>query len=254
MTGSANTIDTGLYLYGITRAKGAPAIRTSGVTGGSVGLLVEGELAAIVTPLIAEKIRPQRTNLAAHNDIVRELAEHRAVLPAAFGTVVESEEELHNVLDRNCDELLDRLRLLEGKDEILLKVYWETSNVFEYFVANHKELKRLRDQLFKPGKVPSVSEKIELGRAFDAVLQESRDRHTERVTRALSRYCTDIRSIDVGGEKMIMKLACLVARDRSEEFEEAIKQVASQFDNHYTFEYGNPTAPYDFVDVNLQLK
>ena len=254
MTSSANMIDTGLYLYGITRSEGVMGVRSGGVAGGNVGPLVEGELAAIVTPIIAEKIRPQRANLAAHNDILRELGEHQEVLPVAFGTVVETEEELRGALDRNYDALIDRLRLLEGKVEIILKVYWETSNVFEYLVANHKELKRLRDQLFKPGRTPSINEKIELGRAFDALLQESRQRHTERVTGALSRYCADIRSVDVGGEKLIMKLACLVATDRSEEFEEAIKQVAAQFDNHYTFEYGNPTAPYNFVDVDLQLE
>ena len=62
-----------------------------------------------------------------------------------------------------------------------LKVYWDLPNVFEYFVATHQELEAMRDRLFRPGRPPTVEEKVELGQRFVALLGQSRQRHAERV-------------------------------------------------------------------------
>ena len=207
MASTTNSIETGLYLYGITTAEGALPVRTPGVAGGSVERVVEGPLAAIVTRVAVHKIRPERSNLAAHNQILRDLADCQPVLPVAFGTIVDSEKGLRHVIRQNRKTLIDRLRLLQGKVEIVLKVYWDTANIFEYFVANHRELKKMRDRLFGGGRKPSRSQSIELGELFAFLLQQARERHTERVTDALSHYCVDVQAIDVGEEKLIMKLA-----------------------------------------------
>ena len=250
MATTANTIETGLYLYAIIAADGATPIHARGVEGGTVEQLVVGSVAAIVSRVAAGKIRPQRSNLAAHNQI---LADQQAVLPVAFGTVVDSEQKLRDVLYRNHDAVADRLRLLQGKVEMSLKVYWETTNIFEYFVAGHEELKQMRDRMFRPGRMPAVAEKIKLGTLFESLLQESRERHTDRVTKALSPYCAEIRTVDVGDEKLIMKLACLVDRKRQLQWEKGVEEAARQFDNNYCFKYGNPMAPYSFTDIDLEL-
>jgi hypothetical protein len=51
-----------------------------------------------------------------------------------------------------------------------------------------------------------------------------------------------------------MKLACLVQRDRLEEFKNGIEKVAKDFNNNYCFKYGNPSAPYNFADVDLEVE
>ena len=250
MASTVNTIGAGLYLYGITLAKAARSIRARGVEGGTVQPLVVGSVAAIVSRVASARIRPQRSNLAAHNQI---LSDQQAVLPVAFGTVVDSEQELCDVLHDNHDALVDQLRRLKGKVEICLKVYWETPNFFEFFVASHKELKQMRERLFAGGRQPTRREQIALGELFASLLRQARERHTDRVTRALAPYCADIRTADVGDEKLIMKLACLVDRNRQRQWEKGVEKAARQFDNNYCFKYGNPTAPYSFTDMDLKL-
>ena len=58
-----------------------------------------------------------------------------------------------------------------------------------------------------------MDEKVELGRLFESLLQQARERHTQRVMEALAPYCAEVRKIDPGDERMIMKLACLVDSD-----------------------------------------
>jgi hypothetical protein len=245
-------VQTGWYLYGITLAEPMASSR-DGVGGAAVELVVEGPLAAVVSRLGVGKVRPQRANLAAHHHVLGDLAGQGPVLPVVFGTISGSEGELRRLLRRNQEDfarLLDRLR---GKVEMGLKVYWDLPNVFEYFVATHQELESMRDRLFRPGRVPTVEEKVELGERFVALLRQSRQRHAERVQEALAGCCVEIRSIDPGEERMILKLASLVERDRQGAWEEGVKRAALLFDDHYRFDYNGPWPPYNFADVDLAL-
>ena len=81
MAVTANAIEAGLYLYGITVAQGAVPVEIPGIENAEVEQVVEGSLAAIVTRVTTEKIRPQRSNLAAHHHVLRDLTEQRPILP-----------------------------------------------------------------------------------------------------------------------------------------------------------------------------
>ena len=133
-----------------------------------------------------------------------------------------------------------------------LSVYWNTSNIFDFFVAGNQELREMRDRVFRPGREPTLDERMELGKRFESLLQQSRERHTRQVIDALSPYCAEIRAVDPGQEQMIMKLVCLVRKDQQQRFEEGIQEAARKFDDQYYFKYSGPWAPFDFVDVNLE--
>ncbi len=248
----------GTYLYGITMADAAAADdgalpAAQGVAGASVETVVEGRLAAVVSRLESDAVRPQRANLAAHHRILRDLAETRPVAPVVFGTIARDEERLRRLLQTNQDALLDLLARLRGKVEMSLKASWDLPNVFEYFVATHQELEAMRDRLFRCGRTPSVEEKVELGELFVSLLQQARSRHVGRVKESLAPCCADLRTIDPGDERLIMKLACLVQRERQAEWEDGVRRAASLFDDHYCFDYNGPWPPYNFVDIDLKL-
>ena len=253
MAVTTKAVEAGLYLYGITVAQGAVPVEVPGVENGEIEQIAEGSLAAIVTRVTTQKIRPKRSNLAAHHHVLRDLAEQQPILPVAFGTIVDSEEQLRELLRVNHDVLLEQLQRLRGKVEMGLRVYWETPNIFEFFVATHQELEQMRNRLFRPGRVPTLGEKLDMGRLFASLIEESRRRHTERVTEALAPYCVEIRTMDSSDERMVMKLACLVEKSRQPRWEEGIEATARLFDNHYCFKYSGPWAPYNFAEVDLEL-
>ncbi len=250
---TATITETGLYLYGITLASETKPALPPGIAGAAVDLVIEGPLAAVVTRLEADKIRPQRANLAAHHQVLRDLAAHQPVLPVAFGTMADGLKHLREILGRNRDTLIERLQVLQGTVEMMLKIFWETANIFEFFVASNQELEQMRNRLFRPGKNPTFEEKLALGKMFETLVQENRQRHTARVTKALAPYCIEVRTMDCSEERMIMKLACLVKKGRIEQWEKGVEETARLFDNHYCFQYSGPWAPYNFAEVNLEL-
>jgi len=253
MASVASTTQAGLYLYGITVSSGAAPAYAPGVAGARVAEIVEGRLVALVSRLAEPKVRPQRANLAAHHAVLRDLAARQPVLPVAFGTIADGEDELRGVLRQNYASLTERLDWLQGAVEMTLKVYWETANIFEFFVATHRELEEMRNRLFRPGRVPTMDEKIQLGQLFEALAGQSRQRHTQRVTAALAPYCLAIRAIDPSEERLVMKLACLVQKSRQQAWEKGVETIAGDFDSHYCFQYSGPWAPYNFAEVDLEL-
>ena len=50
-----------------------------------------------------------------------------------------------------------------------------------------------------------------------------------------------------------MKVVCLVPNDRQQRFEEGIQEAARKFDDHYTFKYSGPWAPFDFVGCDTSI-
>jgi hypothetical protein len=252
-TSTLTAVVTGLYVYGIIDAHDGLDISMSGIEGGNVETIEVDGIAAVITRIARRKIRPQRTNLAVHNKLLHELVERQTVIPCAFGMIASSEEQLQEVLRVNHNELLHQLNRFQGKVEMSLSVYWNTSNIFEFFVTVNQELKTMRDRVFHAGREPSVEERIELGRLFESLLRECRERHTDQVIETLRPYCTEIRAVDPGQEQMIMKLVCLVPKIQQDRFDEGIQEAARKFDDHYCFKYNGPWAPFDFVDVTLTL-
>lgn len=246
-------VEAGIYLYGITEARDDTPIAMAGIEGGDVEVIVAGELAAVVTRVSHPKIRPQRANLAVHHKLLRELAERQTVLPCAFGMVADGEDQVCQVLLANQAALLGQLNRLRNKVEMSLGVYWNTSNIFEFFVATNEELKEMRNCVFRPGREPTLEERLDLGRLFEDQLRQCRQRHTQQVLDTLSPCCVEIRPVDAAQEKMIMKLMCLVHKDQQQRFEDGIQEAAKKFDDHYSFKYSGPWAPFDFVDVSLDL-
>ena len=139
---------------------------------------VSSFLAAIVTRVGRSKIRAQRSNLAAHHKLLHALVLRQTVLPCAFGMVASGEEALCETLRLNHDALADQLALLRGKVEMGLSAFWNTSNIFEFFVTTNQELKEMRDRVFRGGREPSLDEKLELGKRFESSLEQCRERHT----------------------------------------------------------------------------
>lgn len=242
-----------LYLYAVTPASNGWNFGSIGVDGGTVYSIANGRVSAVVSD-VPEKIRPARRQLAAHQDVLKRLMlEASAVLPVSFGVVADDPEAIRRILSHNRKPFLEQLRRVAGRVEMGLRVTWDVPNIFEYFVHTHPELRVARDRFFGGHCEPSQDDKIELGRLFDRLLMEDREAHTERVVEILTPSCVEIKRNKPRTEREAVSLACLVGRDAREQFEAAVFEGATLFDDSYAFDYNGPWAPHNFVDIALDL-
>ena len=252
-------VKTGIYLYAVVSSSEGPERHpqglegTLGVDGAAIYWIREGPLAAVVSHVPNQKIRPERRQLAAHQGVLKRLMEEGTVLPVSFGIIADSEDSTRKTLAAHQEPLLAQLRRVAGKVEMGLRISWNVPNVFEYLVNTHSGLRTLRDELFRGGRTPSRDEMIELGRLFDRVLVEDRAAHVRTVLGILTPRSFEVNESPVRTEREIGNLACLVGGDAQNEFEQGVMEVAKLFDNCFSLDYSGPWPPYNFVDVNLAV-
>lgn len=244
--------ESGRYLYAITGAVEHFVYGDIGIDGAPVYTVSQGPVTAVVSDITAKRIRPERKNLVAHHAVVKRLMEESTVLPVAFGTIAGSPKALWEILKENSGTFVEQLNRVRGKVEMGLRVNWDVPNIFEYFVNRHPQLAELRDTVLGKQRGPSQEDKIELGRLFDRLLAQDRERHTEAVTDVLAPHCADIKENQPREEREVMHLACLVERNAKKGFEDGVFEAAKLFDNSFAFDFNGPWAPHHFVDVTLE--
>ena len=245
---------SGKYLYAIVPAPGEPTYSFAGIDGVPVHSISNGKVAAVVSDVLNDKIRPERRHLAAQQAVLRGLlATADAMLPMAFGIIADGPKAIQKILSHNHAVFLQQLQRVAGMVEMGLRVSLDVPNIFEYIVNTHPELRAARDRFLGPYRNPSQEDKIELGRLFDRLLNDDREAYTEKVEEILSRYCREIKRNKCRHEGEVMSLASLVPRRAQDRFEEGVFEAAKLFDNNFTFDYNGPWAPHNFVELNLEL-
>lgn len=249
---------TGRYLYGIIRAEDGAGLALPGLDDGDqptqVAMLPVGGLGVLLSPYPAErKVPPLRKNLLAHNRVIREVLDRTTILPLGLGQVAGSEDELVTALTPVLDELRGELRRLQGRVEMDLGLRIAAPNVFAYLVSQDEELRAARDQIFAPGRAPTQSEKLDLGRLFEERLAALRQEHEERVSAALRAVADDVAPQKVQGEAAVLKLAVLVRREALPALEAKVSEIAATYPADYAFDYRGPFAPFHFTAVDIRL-
>jgi gas vesicle protein GvpL/GvpF len=241
------------YLYGVIAETPGGAYGDCGIGGGRVYSLSGGRVTAVVSDVGGGQIRPDRSNLAAHQQVLMKLLAETTPLPMSFGIVADSPGAVRKLLARNQRSLLEQLRRVAGRVEMGLRVTWDVANIFEYFVNTHAELREARDRLLGGHGGPTQEHKIELGRMFDYLLNEDRELYADRVEEILSPDCAEFERKKCRSEFEVMNLACLVDRQVLSKFETKVFEVARQFDNNFACDYNGPWPPHNFVELDLEF-
>ena len=242
----------GKYIYGFMRNGAKPTFTIPGIDGKPVFAISDNGVAAVVSDGPDGKLRPERKHLSTHHGVIKEIMKTLTILPVSFGVVADNEASIKKILKLNHDSFISQLEKLEGKVEMGLKINWDVENIFEFMVRKHRTLELFRDNIFLKPTGATQEEKLELGRMFETILNEDRERHIATVQEILKDYCCEIKVNKPKDENTIMKLACLVEKTKLEQFEKGVFEAAKEFDDNYAFDFNGPWAPHNFVDIKLK--
>jgi Gas vesicle synthesis protein GvpL/GvpF len=252
-TTPATAIENGKHIYAIVPSETPDNYGEIGINGCIVYKVQNGSLAAIVSDITTRRLRPERKNLAAHNHVLRTILNETTPLPVSFGVVANNQEQVKAILKRHEDTLSEQLDRLEGKIEMSVRVVLDVENVFEYFVANYDVLKNARNQIFAKDRKPSQDEKIEVGRLFEQILNNERERYADNLTNSLEDICAEIKQSPLRGEAELAHLTCLVSREKVELFEKCVEVQAEGLSDDFAFSLNGPFAPHNFVEMRLDF-
>lgn len=252
---TSTQVMTGAYIYAFLRAESVRDFvpgQLCGIDNEPVSLVVQDDLAAAVSATSAKKIRPQRKNLAAHQEIVTVLARNYDMLPVAFGLIADDTQQIARLMISHQSVLNEQIERVAGHVEMGVGLRWSVPNIIQYFVDRHEPLSQAR-QLIASGQA-SRDDQIALGQMFEKLLNEERQQCTAKFTELLQPLCKELDNQPPREESECMRLACLIRRDAEELFNEAIYKAASQFGEEFTVNFNGPWPPYSFVQLTLGLE
>jgi hypothetical protein len=228
-----------LYVYGIVKA-GSP------VPDG-VRVVREGNLEALVGPP-AEG----REQLERHDRVLGDTIAATTVIPARFGMVIDSEEELRDVLlRRHADRVSALLRDLDGHVQMGLKAFYVGDVLLRELVASDPRIAKAAARVRGRPEAESRGERIWLGELVADSVAARRDQDARMLLEKLAPAVAQVRSEPVRNERGVLNAALLVRRDARAQLDALVSQLATSAEGWLALRYVGPVAPYSFADLEL---
>ncbi|MBI5525154.1 MAG: GvpL/GvpF family gas vesicle protein [Deltaproteobacteria bacterium] len=238
----------GKFVYAVVLSEGRPIPDLVGLDGGRIQAIHQRDIAAAVSDFPASEIKPLRRNLAPYYEVVRTLAEHCTTVPAVFGQIARSPNEVLRVLQVNYEEIRGDLDRLDRKVEMGVKVFWELENVFEYLVRRDARLSELRSRLLSKGSRVTRQQQIDFGALAKDLLDRAREDVWVKVTDQFEDTAVEIKLNDCTEERMAMNGLFLIRKDGKEEFFAGIERLDGLLGEEYVVKVDGPWVPFNFVE------
>ena len=267
----AGTGARGWYLYGITRRASLEAALVEAdacfagdpIESAPLQVLDCSELSAVVRPVSLAEFSPavleERLRSASdvasivrgHNRVIEAIHARQAILPARFGSVYATAEDIVSALWSACDTLLPRLQRLEGCDEWAVHLYADSAVVRDRVALTDPDISRLRAQhAAGPGRAYFINQ--QLSEALDAATGQALDALAQGALERLAGCAVDgqVRQAAApapeADEVEILRASFLVARDGTGHFKDEMRSCAGAGEG-LRCEYTGPWPPYSFA-------
>jgi hypothetical protein len=260
--------ECGWYLYGIVLDPGSEALDT-GISGADAPRLIRhGELAVIAAPVpLAEYGAPAlrarlrdpvwlEAAVRRHHEVVERIHAARVILPAKFGSIHASIDDVLHALERYEQELRERLTALADCDEWSVRLYATPHQAVERMAARDGPLDRLEQEIAiaPPGRAYFLRRKVDEARAQQterALTELSGTAHERLAAHAVASEiaASKRRTTPPADEEIeVVRAAYLVRRPRSPAFLAELEDVAVGIRDEWT----GPWPPYSFAALESE--
>jgi hypothetical protein len=209
------------------------------------------DLAAIVSEAPAQDAKATRDQALAHARVLEAAIVDAPVVPFKFGTMVPGDDEKvgSDLLEAYHDELAELLRKFEDRVQMTLKVTYHEDAVLREIMDSEPQIAELRKQSQGPEE-QTRNLKVQLGELISKALEQRREADKADIFEQLKPVSVAAVDDPVETEFMVLNAPFLVERDRLDDFEEGVEQVAEERHQRMQFTLQGPMPAYSFLDVD----
>ena len=239
----------GTYVYGVVRPGVSVAVsEEEGVP--EVRLIEAGDLAALVSD---SPEKASREAVLSHNRVLEAALDDSPVVPFRFGFVLTDDDAVRTeVLEAHHDELAKLLERFEGRVQFALKVYYHEDAIVADILAGEPELARLRDETRGQPEDATYKQRVRLGELLNKAIEQRRQRDGKEILDALSPLAEAVALEGPEDELMLANVVFLLERDRLDEFDAALEEIAAPQVKLMRFRLIGPVPAYNFIEAEGQ--
>jgi hypothetical protein len=245
--GPAVAPDRALWVYGVVPAEFEPPPGLTGVDDAPIELVHEDAVAAVVSWVAVDRPPGRKAELLAFQAVLDRLAEHGAVAPVRFGTVLPDAASIGDFLSEQYDELSRVLAMLAGRRQYNLRAVYLEDVVLAELATSVPEIRELRERTRGLPEEASFPDRVRLG---ELVVRELEQRAAEDATLVLdSVYPRAVAHVErsASNPPTVVDVALLVDEAHADELVDELESMAEAVHERIRLELIGPMAPYDFA-------
>ncbi|MBI3976772.1 MAG: GvpL/GvpF family gas vesicle protein [Chloroflexi bacterium] len=250
----------GTYLYAIMRGERRLDFGRLGLPDGwaPVATLPSAGLTAVVSeyrgPALGGLPRADLLRfLSIHQRVVERAMADQPVLPARFGTILGSRDEIATVLGRFERRLTAALAQLSDAVEIEVAATWDLKRIFAEISREPSIAALAAGAAGAAGRSAeeSLALRIQIGRAVKETLDRRRQEVCRQVLADLVPLVRDAQPNPIVADDLVLNVAFLIERTRLDDFYARVHRQDEAFENRLTFRCVGPLPPYSFAAVEI---
>jgi len=239
-----------VWVYGVVPAGAAleQLERREGLP--DVWVVEAGDLGAVVGNAPNGDAKDTRNQALAHARVLEATVADAPVVPFRFGIMVPGDQEVgSDLLEAHHDQLAPLLERVEGHVQMTLKVYYREEAVLREIVDNEPEIAQLREAMGEGPEEATRDVRVRLGELVSNAVEQRRQRDSADILERLKPV--SVAAVVEGLEKefMVLNAPFLLERERQQEFEDTVEEVAKERQERMTFRLLGPMPAYNFIDV-----
>ena len=249
----------GLYIYGIIKTSDPQEFGRIGIGDQASNVLTVGyqNIAAVVSasPLaLYDSLAKEKTvkDLVTHQFVLEKVMASFSVLPLKFGTMLETEHEVLQFLEKGYALLSDELRKMEGKIELDVVARWELPKVIATVYRDNPHIQSKQRDFARQGVQVAVEEKVSLGQLVAQALLTRKASFTELILQMLKELAVDLCLHDVASDEMILNAAFLLEKQHETAFNDAVTLLDQKLEDAVNFRVVGPLPAYSFSTILLE--
>jgi hypothetical protein len=250
----------GIYIYGIIKTSGPQEFGEIGIgdkTPSHVLTVGFQELAAVVSnsPLMVyDSLTKEKVvkDLVIHQFVIEKVMERFTIVPVKFGTMVETEDEVIQFLERGYALLSNELGKMERKIELDVVAWWELPKILAAISRHNSQIQEKQQELALRGEKASIEDKVMLGQCIEQALKAEKASYHQLILQTLNQVTEDVCLHDLANDRMILNASFLLEKKNEESFHALIHALDQKLESNVNFRVVGPLPPYSFSTILLK--
>ena len=242
--------DSAVYVYGIVPGDVEVEESAQGIGDppAPVETVHEGDIAALVSVIAADRALGTPEDLQAHAKLLDGTAAVAPVLPLRFGAVMTDEDSVaEELLREHHDEFAQALKALEGHAEYVVKGRYDDEAFLTRLLSENKQARQLSDDIRNKPEDASRNSRIALGELIANAIESMRNADTKTVIDDLDGIASQVNPREPTHEWDAVHVALLAKVERQAELEEVVGRLSENAGGRMKLRLLGPLAAYDFV-------
>lgn len=248
----------GLYLYGVIKTSVSQEFGEIGIGDAASKILTIGfkDVAAIVSEspfMVYDTLAKEKTvrDLVTHQFVIEKVMENFTIIPVKFGTMVKTEGEVINFLEKGYTLLCSELCKMEEKIELDVVASWKLPKVLTALYRDNPLLQNKQKEIVQKGQA-SIEDKVALGKLVEQALKTQKASYQQLILQTLTKGTLDVCLHEPANDEMIFNAAFLIEKKHEDLFTEMITGLDQDLENALNFRVVGPLPLYSFSTVLLE--